>query len=441
MSEDRPLVLLLGTSRYLPQACVRHGVDAVVVSGPEERDDGFVEVPAGVTVLPVDDQRSPEAVLMALHRSGWAARRFDAVVTSDEFALVTAAVLARSLGCRAIDADTAVRFRDKWVQKKTVAAAGVPTARVTLVEDVFDVSGISQLPYSRAVLKPVAGAGTELTHVVDDLADLRALSARHRDSGIGQRTFVLEEFVGGEEWIADGVVFDGQVRFVALGTYGEPCLTVVGEGLPLSMRRFDPDDEEWAYRRAGPAVRRALEALGLRDGVFHMELFHDPGSGRVVFSECGARRGGALVQEETQAKFNVDLGEAMLLCGLGRLPALDVKTDPATIGSTYLLGRPGILAGVPSREELAALPGVRYARVSAPVGTRIAAGVASSDQRLAEVLVGADSAHDLARRLEEIRTWFADRIVVVPEAKDARTLRAWQRQTCPEDDFGDTLWR
>ncbi len=442
MNHDRPLVLVLGRVRYTLQACVSLGVDAVVVSGAKAQDDGFVEVPDGLRVLPVDDQSSPEAILMALHRAHLADRPFAAVVTSDEFSLVTCALLARHLGCRAaVEAGTALYFRDKYLQKRAVSAAGIKTARVTLIDDIFDVSHFAELPYARAVLKPVAGASTEATSVVESVDELRERSRRHRAAGLARRTFALEEFVSGEEWIADGVVFDGEVVFSCLGKYGDPCLTVIDAGLPLWMRRLDPKADAWAYERAEPVVRRALRVLGLRDGVFHMELFHDPASGEVVFSECAARRGGGLIHEETQAKFNVDLGEAMLLCALGHRPSFDVKTRPGTIGSAYLLGRPGTLVGCPSRAELLALPGVEYARVDVPLGTRLDAGTASTDQKIAQVMVAARSEEDLVRRFAEIRDWFDRRLVVIPPAATGRELRAWQRESEPTADFGDTLWR
>ncbi|MGW1617790.1 hypothetical protein [Streptomyces sp. NPDC002172] len=438
-NENRPLVLLLGSARYVVEACVRLGIDAVVASGARENDAGLA-ADDQVTVLRVDHQASSEAVLGALHRGGFTDRDFDAVVTSDEFALVTAGLIAEHLGCRAIDARTALNFRDKYLQKRLVAEAGIDTARVTLIEDVHDVSALTDLPYPRAVLKPVAGASTRLTAVVDTAEELHGLSRRYRTAGTAERTFVLEEFIGGEEWIADGIVFGGEVLFWSLGAYGAPCLTALDEGLPLWMRRIDPDTEQWRYERAQPVVLGALRALGLTDGVFHMELFHNPASGRLVFGECGARRGGALIQEEVQAKFDVDLGEAMVLCGLGRRPELNVKVRPGLVGTAYLPGRPGILVDRPSAADLMALPEVEYARVEAPVGTVWTGGPSGTDQRVAQILVTADSEAELKQRFAEVRQWFDERLTVAPHPATPQELRTWQRATWPHSDLGDRLW-
>jgi hypothetical protein len=429
---------MLGTDRYAMRACLEHDIDAVVVCGPGGRDNGFVPVPDGLRALPVDDQASAEAILMALHRAGLAGHSFTGIQTTDEWSLVTGSLLAGHLGCDFLDPVTAIHFRDKSLQKDRVRAAGLKAARVTVIDDIHE--PVDDFPYARAVLKPVAGAATVRTSVVESLADLRALGARYQREQTKQRTFVLEEYVAGDEWVADGVVFDGELLFCSIGTYADPCVSAVGGTLPLSIRRFDPEADEALFDRALPVVGRALSALGLRDGVFHMELFHDPETGELTFSECAARRGGALVHEELQAKFGVSLGESAVLCAAGRRPDLRVKVDPRVIGGGFLMGRPGTLWHCPSPAELTALDGVLFARVERPFGSPIAAGLAGTNTRIAQCLVAADSPAAFHERLAEVRAWFDERLVVRPDAATSREVRDWQRRTWPDADYGDTVW-
>jgi biotin carboxylase len=439
-SHDRPVVLLLGTDRYLLDACERCDVDAVVVCGAATWDTGFIEVPERLRLVRVDDQTNPDGILAALHRAGVADLPFAGVHTSDEWALVTASLLAKHLGCPSIDPDTAVHFRDKSLQKRRVTQAGVRAARVTVIDDIYDVSTITELPYPRAVLKPVAGAATARTSVVADMDELRARSREYAQERIPQRAFVLEEFVHGDEWIIDGVCCDGDILFCAVGAYRDPCLTTVDQNLPLSIRRFETDSDAWVYDKAVPFARTAVSALGLRDGVFHLEAFHDPDTGELTFSECAARRGGGLVHEELQIKFNVHLGECALLCAMGRRPSLDVKHRPGSIAMGFLTGKPGVLIRCPTPAELTALPDVEFARIEAPYGTRFASGLANTNTRVGQVLVSADTPERVTARLAEVRAWFADRVVAVPDRARPRELRAWQRETIG-DDFRDSLWR
>ncbi|MDN3354832.1 hypothetical protein [Actinomadura sp. DC4] len=439
-TRERSSLLMLGTDRYAMRACLEHDIDAVVVWGPGGRDNGFVDVPDGLRVLPVDDHSSAEAIMMALHRAGLVGHRFDGIQTTDEYSLVTAGLLAAHLGCDFLDPGTAAHFRDKSLQKKRVRAAGLKAARVTVIDDVHDVSGLTELPYAKAVLKPIAGAGTTRTSVVESVDELRARSEAYRKARTKQRTFALEEFVTGDEWTADGVLFDGELLFCSLATYGEPCVTQVSAGRPLSLRRFDPDRDKATFDQGVPFVRAALEALGLRNGVFHMELFHDAGTGELAFSECAARRGGVLVHEELQAKFQVNLAESAVLCAVGRRPELRVKTDPRVIGGGFLMGRPGTLVKCPSPAEVNVRPGVLFTRVERAFGTHVDSELANTNQRIAQCLVAADSEAEFASLLDEVRAWFDEQVVVIPDVVTTRELREWRRDTWPEADYGDMSW-
>jgi biotin carboxylase len=437
---ERPRVLLIGLDRYVLRACLRHNIDAVIVCGAAAYDYGLVEVPTELTLVRVDDQRDVEGILSALHRKGLGLLRYDGVQTQDERALVTASVLARHFGCRHLDPATALRFRDKSLQKQCVRQAGIPTADMHVIDDVHDVLGLTELPWPVAVLKPIAGSAARLTSRVCTIEELRGLSRQYRAESTSQRTFILEQYVEGEEWSADGIVSSGEVAFCALARYNEPCMSAVEQQSPFGTMRLDPERDREAYKLALPLVRGALEALGLRDGTFHMELFHDPASGRITFGECAARRGGAMINEELLAKFNVDLGEASLLCALGRFELQAVKNDPRFFGSSFLLGRPGVLVDCPSPAELVALPGVEFVRIERPFGTLVPRGVEGTNQRIGQFMVAADTREALVRRLAEVRAWFEERLVVSPYGATARDLRAWQRGAVPDRDFGDTAW-
>ncbi|WP_433258392.1 ATP-grasp domain-containing protein [Streptosporangium sp. CA-135522] len=441
MTERHPRLLIVGLDRYTLDACVRLGVAAVVVCGAASWDDGLMIIPSELSALRVDDQSSVEAVLMALRRAGLGADDFDAVHTSDEYSMVTAGVLARHLALPCLDPEVAVRFRDKSLQKAAVRDAGLPAARCVVVEDVFSVSGIEELPFEPAVLKPVAGAATALTSVVESIDDLRAQSDEYRRKKVSQRTFVLEEYIAGDEWFVDGIVHGGELLFCAVGAYGDPCLTALRSGKPLWLRHFDPVEESWVYEKARGLVESALGALGLQDGSFHMELFHDRSSGTLTFGECAARRGGGLIHEQIQAKFGVNIAECAVQIALGRRPEIEVKVRPEVFGGTYLPGRPGTLLGCPTPADLLALPYVEFARIEHPVGTHFAAGPANTSQRVGQFMVVADSIEQLTERFEDVRRWFDERLWMLPEELSTRGKRDFQREWRPTADFGDTLWR
>jgi hypothetical protein len=434
-------ILLIGVDRYLLRACAANGVDAIVVCGHNVSDSGYTRVPDGVIALFVDDPGNPEHVLGALLRVGIDQRRFDAVVTNDERWVVQTSVLAAYLGVKGIDPTTALHFRDKHLQKRVVRAAGLPAARSVVIPDICDVDGFTEADCFEGVVKPIAGAGAANTWKVRDLADLQRVSRACRQRGPRQRTFVYEEFIDGQEAAVDGFVVGRELRFMAIAQYSEPCLGAVASRSATWTRRFDPDREVWIYDLARPVVEGALNALGLRDGVFHLEFFYDEAQQRAVFSECAARRGGGFTHEDVEYKFGVDLGEAALALALGVEPPCSPKVRPEEVGTTVLIGRPGLLFAHPSPREVDRRPGVIFSRFGVPRGSVIAENLSASSERLGEVMLIAEDIERLMSRMDDVQCWFDERLIVAPQGSRQRDLWQWQHATWPEESWTDTLYQ
>jgi len=216
MPAESELLLILAPDRYVLRACRKLRIPHVVVYGARHRDLAFQEIPAPAIPVFCEDHHKPEAILTALHRAGFADRQFTAVQTTIEPLLITASVLGRALGARVLSPSTAVLFRDKFLQKQRIADAGLATARSVLIEDLFALGADFTMPFERAVLKPVTGLATQTTSAVDGLDELLATARRYQQQRISARTFVLEEFITGDEWTADGVVSDGELLFYGL---------------------------------------------------------------------------------------------------------------------------------------------------------------------------------------------------------------------------------
>jgi len=431
---NRPSVLLLAADPYQLRACELHNINPVLLCDSGAYDSGRVRLPQGGTLIRVDDVTNPEDCLGALHREGLGDLRFEAVLTTWEFSVVTAAVLGRVLGCRSIDPATALHFRDKSLQKGRLQSAGLPVTRAVVIPDIYDVSGVP-LEFERAVLKPIAGGGTKSTTKVSGREDLESVSRNCREEKSTSRTFLLEEYVDGDEWMAEGVVFDGEVLFFGMGAYTQPCLDAINGQIPISLRRLDPVHDADAYESAEPVVRGAIAALGLRDSVFHMELFRERETGRIVFSECAARRGGALTEEQVLAKFNVDLGEASLLCALGRRPQLDVKINPNVVGCVGLYGPAGTIVGYPTPDEVLAQPNVAYTQMYVPPGATLNSEFSASADMLGAVLLATETVEEFDTRVVQLRDWFDERLAVAVPGLTSGQRWAWQRDHWPERDY------
>jgi biotin carboxylase len=431
-----PTVLIIAPDRYLLRACQRNGVDAVVICGAGITDAGVARVPPGMTSVFVEDHKDVAVVLGALSRAGLADRHFDAVISSNEYTVPLAALLAGHYGCGGLPVDVAIRFRDKSLQKRAVRAAGVPAAEFVVIDDIRALGQLPPLPYSPMVLKPVAGVGTRLTKLVRDADELKA-AAKHAAAHTDLRTFMLERYIPNDELIVDGVMRDGELVFYSMGYYPEPCLAVVERQASMTYCRFDPVADKDTFEEGGALAKRAIGALGMTDGVFHMELFRPADGGPLMFGECAARRGAAMIFEEVLWKFNVDLAEEMLLAQLRWPPRLDIRVRPGVVGTTNLNAPPGVLLSVPPVAEILRQPGATFARIEMPVGALIADQISDAASRLGQVLVTAAEPGDLIARFAAIQAWFAGQLIVAPQRATHATLRSWQQRTWPASRVGD----
>jgi biotin carboxylase len=151
------------------------------------------------------------------------------------------------------------------------------------------------------VLKPRSSAAAIGIKKVDDRDGLwRALDA----AGDDRAQCVLEQFVPGEVYHVDSIVWGGEVVFAVAFKYGRPPMEVSHQGGLFVTRRL-PDDSEEA--RAVLGMNRTLQqGLGLRRGVSHTEFIRGAG-GAVVFLETSARVGGAFIVDTIEAATGINL--------------------------------------------------------------------------------------------------------------------------------------
>ncbi len=273
-----------------------------------------------------------------------------------------------ALGIPGTDVGTARNVRDKARMKEVLHAAGIPCARhrlVTGADDAFAFAAATGFPL---VAKPPDGAGAQATYRLDDADALRswlaAVPPRPEAPGL------LEEFLVGEEHTFDSVQVGGTTVWASVSDYLPPPLDVLRnpwiQWTVLLPRELD-DPRYAAIRDVGPA---AVRALGVRDGLTHMEWFRRA-DGTVAVSEVGARPPGAQLSSMLGYVHDVDFYRTW--CELVLLDRFDPPERKYASGCVYLRGqgpqgRPSQVRAVHGVEELQRRLGhlVVEARLPAP---------------------------------------------------------------------------
>ncbi len=247
---------------------------------------------------------------------------------------VPLAQVREHLGIAGMDVLTAQNFREKAQMKTVLRAAGVPCARHRLAVSATDAESFAGEAGFPLVVKPPAGASAKSTFRLDDRDDLAAwLSAAPPTP---DRPALLEEFLTGQEGSYDSVMVDGQVIWDSISDYLPTPLEVLRHPWMQWVVRLPRDiggPEYAGIRQIAPA---ALQALGLRTGLTHMEWFRRPG-GTVAVSEVAARPPGAQITSMLCYAHDFDLYTAW-----ARL-MVDGTFDPPerrwAAGTVYLRGQ------------------------------------------------------------------------------------------------------
>lgn len=322
------------TLRFISGAASLENVSLTLISqDPEDRlPDSIRSRIAGH--WRVDDALDPAQLVHAARQLG---ARFGApsrLIATLEQLQVPAAVAREALGLPGLGAEAARNFRDKSRMKEVLRDAGVPCARHALVRSRADAEAFAAAAGFPLVVKPPAGAGGKSTFRIDHAGDLAALLKRYPPDPAHPTLY--EEFVRGTEHSFDSVMQNGRLVWHSVSRYMPSPLEVLENPwiqwcvmLPRSIDgpEFDPIRE---------AATRGLEALGMQNGLSHMEWFRFR-DGRIAISEVGARPPGAQFTSLLSYAHDIDFYKAW-----PRLMVFDEFTPPErryAAGAAYIRGQ------------------------------------------------------------------------------------------------------
>jgi hypothetical protein len=282
----------------------------------------------------VDDALDPAQLVDAARQLQSRHGKVDRFIASLEQLQVPLAKAREIMGIGGLSVEAARNFRDKARMKEVLRGAGVPCARHALVGEAAQARAFADLVGFPLVVKPPAGAGGKGTYRLDRPSDLEAFL--QRDPPQSDHPSLYEEFVQGSEYSFDSVMIDGRMVWHSVSRYLPSPLEVLENAwiqwcvmLPrdISGSEFDPIRE---------AANRGLSALGLRNGLSHMEWFRLTDD-RIAISEVGARPPGAQFTSLLSYAHDIDFYRAW-----PRLMVFDQFDPPPrrySAGAAYIRGQ------------------------------------------------------------------------------------------------------
>ena len=290
---------------------VRAHYDVVLISGAEPTWEK--EFLLDYAVADPTDQAALAAAGRAL------AERYElaGVMTWTEWYLVPVARLARQLGLPTTAPETLQGCRNKHTSRTLFARHGVPSAMSLSVRTEREAAEAAALIGYPVVLKPAAHAASMGVIRVDTATELPAayaFAAQTAGHGIESNQVLVEEYLDGPEVSVECVTYQGQTTVVAVTrkTVGMPPYF---EELAHVVDANDP-----LLSAVASVAAAALDAVGVTDGVSHVEIRIVDGRPRLI--EVNARLAGDMIGHLVHLATGVDLARAAADIACAVLPDL-----------------------------------------------------------------------------------------------------------------------
>lgn len=299
----------------------------------------------------------------------WAAARpgIDAVLTIRELAVFPTAVIAQELGLAGNDPEAVFRIRNKDLCRERLREAGFPQPIVAVCDNMADAKRfMTENGPGPWIVKPrdgLASIGVSLIAEPDDLtAALQKFTAPPPAMGplAASRSFLIETFISGEEFSAEGILIAGVPQVLAL------TRKMITKGFLEIGHRVPAGFDAMTARAATNAVSQALTVAGITRGIFHVEFWVTESG--IVLGELHDRPGGDFIHtliEYTRPGF--DLYGSLINDLLNRAPE-PIPDSTGAAAAEFFLAPPGRVRAVQGWEELSQHPSVLTAHLQAVPG-------------------------------------------------------------------------
>lgn len=286
--------------------------DVVLITGEEPS----WEVPYIRDCVVVPDP-TDQAALSGAARVLAERHRLAGVFTWTEWYLVPVARLARQLGLPTTVPEVMQACRNKGLARTLFARHGVPSAASVSVRDAHEATQAAERIGYPVVLKPASHAasiGVIRADTPQQLGVAYEFAAKAAGLGVESRSVLVEEYLDGPEVSVECVTYRGETTAVALTrkTVSEPPYF---EEMAHSVDAADP-----LLATVAPAARAAIRALGITDGVSHVEIRLVDGRPRLI--EVNGRLAGDMIGHLVSLATGIDLPRAAADIACDRAPDL-----------------------------------------------------------------------------------------------------------------------
>jgi biotin carboxylase len=226
----------------------------------------------------------------------------DRIVALDEYDVENVATLREHLRLPGMGQTATRFFRDKLAMRMQAQAGNILVPSFTPVFNYDRLRDYMEHVSPPWVLKPRTEAGAMGIKKINQSEELWRWFDQLGDQ---QSSFLLEQFIPGDVFHVDSIIWDGEILFTSVQQYGQPPMSVAHGGGVFTSHTLPLDSPDVAALQA--LNEQVIATLGMGRGVTHAEYIKAHADGNYYFLEIAARVGGAHLSDLIEAATGLNL--------------------------------------------------------------------------------------------------------------------------------------
>lgn len=226
------------------------------------------------------------------------------IVTVSEKFMELAGKLREKYNLYGMNLETAHKFRDKIIMKKILQShqINIPAFSEIITKEIIE-DFIKK--YKKIVIKEKDGMGSKNTYIITSKEEaLKALKEIEEEV----EKYEVEEFQEGIMYHIDSLIENGSIILCSVSKYLDSTLSYL-ENKPLISVM---EDSEEIKNQLTAFNKNVIEALNLKSGVTHHEVFYNEKNGKIIFCEIAARAGGCGIIPGIKNTYGINLHQNLM---------------------------------------------------------------------------------------------------------------------------------
>ena len=352
--------------------------------------------------------------------------KIDAILTDqNDVGIATVAFVAEKLGFRGIGYDTALKFTDKYLMRKSAEEAGIGVPDFYHTTNLDEALNIVQDTGYPVIIKPADSCGSRGVRLINSAEDLnREYNSTKSYSLAG--IVILEKFIQGDVYCIDSYTENYECHNLILGI--TRYFDLPGMFIP-AMRIFSSAAcaTDHVSQKLLAENKKLVTSMKLPFGITHGEYIYNPEEDKVYLAEIAARGGGNYISSDlipTATGFNAN--EALIdhiINGNFHVITLDKLKSKVAAYVDFGFPADGIVRNISGLDALKKILGVFKMQMDDMYIGKKVDKLTNGSQRYGMILISANSETECYRIIDEVK----NTLIIEIETADGMQKQIWAR--------------